>query len=153
VFTADRRIAIGAGAVAAVDKGLYFPSGANSLAVVAGGAAVSVNYDPTTGAMGPSVSSRRFKTNIRSLASDTSKLFDLRPVTFEYKATDVTDFGYLAEDVNEVLPELVPRDAEGRPLAVNYDRITVMLVEELRKTRDSLANALSDIAALKAKIL
>jgi hypothetical protein len=138
--TAAGRIAIGissasVSAQAVLDDSLYFHKSLGTNPVV-GGTSSPVRYEPATGQMGPDASSRRFKTDIVALESNTAKLFDLRPVTFTLKGNGSRDFGYIAEEVAEVLPELVPRDAEGKPYGVNYDRIVVLLVEEVRKLRD-----------------
>lgn len=128
---ATGRIAIGAGSLATLNNGLFFPT---TLANVAAG--VTVLFDAVTGQMGPMVSSRRFKTNIHAMNRDTARIFDLRPVDFTMKSNGAQDFGYVAEDVYEVLPELVPLDGEGRPFSVHYDRLVVFLLEEVRKLRD-----------------
>ena len=53
----------------------------------------------------------------------------LKPVTFHYKnqdtkkAENTPQFGLIAEDVAEVNPDLVVRDADGKPLTVRYDQV------------------------------
>jgi len=142
-------IGVDSAAVAAsaiTDNGLFFHK---SLAVVV---ATAVNYNATTGAMGPVVSSRRFKDNIQALELDSSKVFDLRPVSYDWNLPQLKghmrDFGLIAEEVAEIFPELVPRDAGGLPCSVNYDRISVLLLEELRKVRDVVAAQASKITEL-----
>jgi len=128
--------AAGTAALATVDDGLFFH---NALAVVAG---TAVEYDGATGQMGPIASSRRFKENVSSLADgaiDSAKVYDLREVAYTLKTNGAREFGLIAEEVAEVYPEIVPLDAERRPQAVKYDRLTVLLLAELRKLRDRVA--------------
>jgi hypothetical protein len=63
----------------------------------------------------------------------------LKPVAFHYKnqdtktAGDAPQFGLIAEDVAEVNPDLVVRDADGEVLAVRYDAVNAMLLNEFLK--------------------
>jgi len=43
------------------------------------------------------------------------------------------DFGLIAEEVHEVLPELVSYNEKNEPNAVNYKTIAVLLLEEMKK--------------------
>jgi hypothetical protein len=70
----------------------------------------------------------------------TSKaILALKPVMFRYKNQDTKKaqstphFGLIAEDVAEVNSNLVVRDAEGEPLAVRYDAVNAMLLNEFLK--------------------
>jgi Marseilleviridae peptidase len=139
VGTAQGRIAIGCDnvggfAVATADNGLFFHK---SLATAAGAA---VQYNAATGQMGPVASSIRFKDNVTDIEVDSTKIFQIRPVSYsligDTSSSPRREFGFLAEDVIEVLPELAPTDAKGQPMSVNYDRFVVLIIEELRKLRE-----------------
>jgi hypothetical protein len=80
-------------------------------------------------------SSKRYKKNIRGLKSPLDKILDLRPVSFEWKTTSEQDIGLIAEDVHELIPELVGYDKEGRPDAVKYDRVSLYLLEAVKKLK------------------
>jgi hypothetical protein len=144
------RVAIGQGVTATIDDGLFFRP---ALALVGGAPPANVAYDTVSGQMGPTASSARFKKDIVALEKDfdSADVFKLRAVAYTLKTGATREFGFLAEDVAEVLPSIVPRDAEGRPYSVNYDRITVMLVEELRKARDIIVSLGDRIAVLEGK--
>ena len=84
-------------------------------------------------------SSRKYKKDIKSLDSkDTNKIYDLNPTSFKYKQSDVIDFGLIAEEVDPVIPELVIYDKEGKPDAVKYNALTVLLLQELKKLRQEI---------------
>ncbi len=73
------------------------------------------------------------------------KLLALRPVTFKYKqepveGTQPLQFGLIAEEVAEVLPDLVVYDEEGRPETVRYHLLSSMLLNELKKQHRQLAD-------------
>jgi hypothetical protein len=88
-------------------------------------------------------SSRRYKEDIRDMADTSRRLLQLRPVTFRYTqayedgATPV-QFGLIAEEVAEVFPELVVHDADGRPDAVHYETLNVLLLNELQKQQQRI---------------
>ena len=101
-------------------------------------------------------SSRRYKENIIDLAIDTSKVYDLVPRTFKWKDSEeaivdedgitdevktiigATDFGLIAEEVHEILPELVIYNTANEPDAVRYKTIAVLLIEEMKKLKDRI---------------
>jgi hypothetical protein len=74
-------------------------------------------------------SSKRYKKNIRRLESQPDKILNLKPVSFEWKTTSGQDIGLIAEEVHEVIPELVGYDKEGRPDAVRYEMVSLYLLE------------------------
>ena len=90
-------------------------------------------------------SSAKYKENIQSLDSkDTDKIYNLNPTSFKYKQSDSIDFGLIAEEVNPVLPELVVYDKEGKPDAVKYNALTVLLLQELKKLRQEVDDLKND---------
>ena len=106
------------------------------------GAAVLVS---TTGQLGVQSSSRRHKENIRPMADASVALMKLRPVTFLYKEADAdgnkpVQFGLIAEEVAEVLPELVVRDDKGQPETVAYHVLPSLLLNEYQKQQVKLAD-------------
>ncbi len=61
----------------------------------------------------------------------------LKPVTFHYKKEldpdGIPQFGLVAEQVEKVNPDLVARDAEGKPYTVRYEAVNAMLLNEFLK--------------------
>jgi hypothetical protein len=80
-------------------------------------------------------SSIQYKENVKNLAFDSSKLDILRPVSYNYKLYDAPDIGLIAEEVDEVYPELINYDKEGKPESVKYHSLSVMLLDEVNKLR------------------
>jgi septal ring factor EnvC (AmiA/AmiB activator) len=82
-------------------------------------------------------SSHRFKKDIKPMDKASEALFALKPVTFRYKneidPTGTSQFGLVAEDVEELNPDLVVRDTEGKPYSVRYDQVNAMLLNEFLK--------------------
>lgn len=99
-----------------------------------GGVAVLVN---SSGKLGTTTSSRRYKREIRDMGERTERLLELRPVTFRDDRPGAEggplEYGLVAEEVAEVFPDLVVLDEEGRPDAVRYHLLSSMLLNELEK--------------------
>src|SRR6266516_4527746 len=100
----------------------------------AGGATVFVN---SSGKLGTSVSSARFKQNVQDMGDSSHALLALRPVTFHYKPEldpdGIAQFGLVAEEVEKINPALVVRDADGKPYTVRYEAVNAMLLNEFLK--------------------
>lgn len=99
-----------------------------------------------------SPSSARYKTNVEPLSTDTSRVLDIEPRQFEYEETGDEDTGLIAEEVEDLLPELVVYDDDGRPESVQYDRLGVFLAPEVRKNRERLAANSERVDELEARI-
>ncbi len=65
---------------------------------------------------------------------ESQKVHQLRPVTFHYKteAGGPIQYGLIAEEVAQVYPELVTRDADGVIEGVRYEALTPILLKELQ---------------------
>lgn len=102
---------------------------------VSAGLSVQIN---SKGQLGTMSSSRRYKEQIRDMGDQSSQLMRLRPVTFLYKP-EYTDsprelqYGLIAEEVDEVFPELVEYGKDGQPYAVRYQLLSSMLLNESQR--------------------
>jgi hypothetical protein len=54
-------------------------------------------------------------------------------VTFDWKETGQSDIGLIAEDVNKVLPQFVLKDELGIPQAIDYGKLTSVLIEAVKE--------------------
>ena len=61
-------------------------------------------------------------------------------------------FGLIAEEVAEVMPELVARDANGQPETVKYQLLAPMLLNEVQKQQRTIEAQVQQIAAQAAEI-
>ena len=107
------------------------------------------------GQLGTINSSRRFKKDVRPMGQTSETILALKPVTFHYKnqdtkkAENIPQFGLIAEDVAEVNPDLVVRDADGEPLSVRYDQVNAMLLNEFLKEHKIIAEQQATISQLR----
>src|SRR5262249_33521113 len=89
------------------------------------------------GQLSVQVSSERFKDAIKPMDKESEAIHALKPVTFRYKqhldAKGTPQFGLVAEDVEKVNPDLITRDARGKPYTVRYEAVNAMLLNEFLK--------------------
>jgi hypothetical protein len=83
-------------------------------------------------------------------------LFALKPVTFRYKKgidpQTIPQFGLVAEDVEEVNPDLVVRDKEGKVNTVRYEAVNAMLLNEFLKEHKKVEQLEGTLASLAATV-
>ncbi len=98
------------------------------------------------------LSSRENKTDISKIEADTGKIYDLVPVSFYYKTPGIKGkerakiepgtpkaFGLIAEDVEEIFPQLIMRPEKGGKIAgLDYSRLSVLMLPEMKKLRDAV---------------
>lgn len=92
----------------------------------------------TNGQLGTLLSSRRFKTDIQDMRDASAGLLKLRPVTFRYKqpysdGSQPIQYGLVAEEVEEVYPDLVVHSADGQVQTVQYYKLDAMLLNEVQR--------------------
>ena len=81
-----------------------------------------------------------YKEDIQPLEEvvDSSKIYDLKPVAYRYKADIEEHMGFIAEDVEEVIPRLISRDVHGRPDGIYYIDIIPLLVGEIKRLNNRI---------------
>lgn len=79
-------------------------------------------------------SSARFKTDIETISNANATVRELRGVRFNWIENGEPSLGFIAEEVADVLPELVEFDkTSGQAEAVNYAAMVSVLVEALKE--------------------
>lgn len=77
-------------------------------------------------------SSIRFKENVQPLQNVFATVSQLQGVSYDWKETGKADIGFIAEDVEKVLPQLVNKSEEGVVEGMNYGKLTALLVEVVK---------------------
>ena len=90
-------------------------------------------------------SSRKYKTAITHLPNQLDAVLKLNPVSYVKKSTGVTEMGFIAEEVQEIFPAVVAKDAEG----VHYSRLTAVLVSAVQELKQQLDDQALEIKELK----
>ncbi len=91
-------------------------------------------------------SSRRWKTNIQTIENSLEKVRQLRGVSYEWKKDGRADIGLIAEEVGEVVPEVVKFEDNGKDAkSVDYGHLVGLLVEAIKEQQ-------KQIEELKARV-
>ena len=77
-------------------------------------------------------SDRRLKKNIENLKNGSSILNRLRPVRFNWKADNRSDIGFIAQEVEQELPEITSQDSSGIK-RVDYAKLIPILVKTIQE--------------------
>jgi len=153
VTTASNVICIGAGVPGFnVDNSCFIGNIRNALVAPD---AVAVLVD-SFGKLGTMITSNRFNEEITPIGKASEALYALVPVIFHYKKEidpkSIPQFGLIAEDVEQVNPDLIVRDKQGQPYSVRYDQVNAMLLNEFLKEHRKNEEQQATIVGLKATV-
>jgi Chaperone of endosialidase len=103
--------------------------------------------------LGYQVSSRRYKEDIKPIDKASEALYTLQPVAFRYKGdvdpAHAQQYGFIAEDVAKVSPDLVVNDSQGKPSTLRFLSIQAMLLNEFLKEHTKVEQQQVTIGELK----
>lgn len=104
------------------------------------GSELPVFVNTKTGQLVTQSSSKESKTNIKDVSSMSDLLHKLKPVSFNFKdvVDGVTHYGLLAEDVLQVIPDLVNINSENKPSGIKYTEIIALLINEVQKLKKDI---------------
>jgi hypothetical protein len=120
---------------------------------VISGTPVKIN---SSGQLGVTPSSARFKRDIHNMERASDVLLALRPVTFHYKPEidpeGSRQFGLVAEEVEKVNPDLVVYDPQGKPYTVRYEAVNAMLLNEFLEEHQTVQKLEAALAAVNQRL-
>jgi hypothetical protein len=96
-------------------------------------------------------SAERYKENIETLDSG-DIIYNLRPVTFDWKETGERDYGLIAEEVNEHLPELVKKSEEGEVEGIKYTKLTSLLIKAVQDQAKQIEDLKREIRYIENRL-
>jgi len=99
-------------------------------------------------------SSRKLKHDIKPMDKASETIYQFKPVTFKYNSDwkGMTQYGLIAEEVAEVDPQLVVRGRDGEIMAVHYEQINNMLLNEFLKEHQTVQELKKEVAELTATL-
>lgn len=111
----------------------------------------------SNGQLGTVSSSIRFKEDVHDMADASSGLMQLRPVTFRYEkpfadGSKPIQYGLIAEEVEEVFPDLVAHSVDGQIESVKYQVLDSMLLNELQKEHQRVQQQSETIRLLESRL-
>ncbi len=119
---------------------------ASSLYLNRNGGTVYTGYSVVT-------SDRRFKNDITMLGYGIEDLMKLKPVSYKWKDSSDTNqhLGFIAQDVDEVIPEAVSMDPETGKYYMSYDSIVPILVKAVQEQQLQIKMLEKRLEALENK--
>jgi hypothetical protein len=91
-----------------------------------------------------SISDKKYKENVKTISNGIDKIEKLNPVEFDWndksdahKIGKKEDAGFIAQEVQKVLPNLVNENVDG-DLALNYEGIIPYLVQSIQELKKEI---------------
>jgi hypothetical protein len=108
-------------------------------------------------------SSERFKKNISTLEYGLEDLLKIKPVKYQYnfEKSGLYTIGFIAEEVSEVIPEVVSHQnenhkvvsrEEGKPVSMDYSKMSAVLVNAVKEQYSKVQELKKNNETLKARL-
>jgi hypothetical protein len=98
-----------------------------------------------------SYSDIRLKENVTNLPSQLSNIMALRPVEFDWKDGTGHQIGFIAQEVNEIYPDLVGENANGMLTLTDMNKNDARLIKCIQEQQTLITALTARVAALEAK--
>jgi len=100
-------------------------------------------FNPSTGTCSATVfnatSDERAKENIRPINDPLNKVLQLQGVDFTWKKNGEESTGLIAQQVEEILPQVVTQDSDGMK-GINYGALVGVLIEAIKELNSKIEN-------------
>lgn len=126
-------------------------TGAGGIIVSRGG--VTINNGNLTMGNGQFIqmnSDRRLKKNIRDLSPMLSRIRKVEPKQYGWKTSDAKSFGFIAQQIAEIFPELVHLNRDSGYYAVDYIQFTPLMLKAMQEVDQENQALKREIKDLKA---
>jgi hypothetical protein len=97
-----------------------------------------------------STSDNRVKENIKTVENSLNTLTQLRGVSFDWKETGKGSYGVIAQELEEILPDLVNT---GEVKSVNYNGLIGVLIEAVKEQQNEINDLKTNIKELNQIVL
>ncbi|MBN1988754.1 MAG: tail fiber domain-containing protein [Bacteroidales bacterium] len=96
----------------------------------------------------------RLKQNIEKLGNVLPSIKQLQGVTFNFKndPQNISQIGFIAQDVEKLFPQLVTTDSNGFK-SIAYGQVSAVLVETIKEQQNIIETQQEEIDALKQRVL
>ena len=97
-------------------------------------------------------SSLRYKKDFQPFGDGLGFINQLRPISFKWKADNMLDIGFGAEDVAQINPLFVTYNDKGEVEGVKYDRLSVVFVNAFKEQQAQIEQQKSQIEQQQQQI-
>ena len=125
-----------------------------SLGIGVAASGTSGRIDAANDIVAYSSSDRRFKENIKNIPNALAKVLKIGGYEFDWISNvelhghEGHDIGVIAQEIEEILPELVQTRESGYK-AVKYDKLVALLIEGMKEQQVQIDNLKSEVENLK----
>lgn len=109
---------------------------------------IDMSTDVERGLLSSCSSSIRYKEHVKDLSLGLGTVSKLRPVVFDWKNSQETDIGFIAEEVEQIDPILATY-TDGTVEGVKYRQLTAVLVNAIQEQQAQIDELKVQIAKLK----
>jgi len=95
-----------------------------------------------------SLSDARYKTAVQSIPDALEQIMQLQGITFSWIRSGEPSLGFIAQDVEQVIPHLVSTDGQGYK-SLDYGKITPVLVEAVKEQQQIIEQLRSELTQIK----
>jgi len=131
------------------DYFLLYTGFTSGTATVANVSSTKLFFNPSSGQLNAtdfnSLSDIRFKDNVETLENSSQTLDQLRGVSFDWKETGAKSFGLIAQEVEEILPEIVTTNDNGVK-SIRYLGLIAYLIESNKELQERVAQLESKLS-------
>ena len=132
-----------------------------SIGTLWAGTGAQLYWDSSTGEVRNGTSDQRFKTNVNTITGSIDIVNSLRGVQFNWTSENESEFkigpeqsgtqiGLIAQEVEQVLPEVVKPNGVKDYKTVEYDKIVAVLIEAIKEQQQQIDNLQQQIDSLKS---
>jgi hypothetical protein len=126
---ADGKVGVG---TESPSESLHVIGNARITAVGSTGGVNSIVYVTSTGQLSTNSSDVNKKHNIRNLPYGLNTINQLNPVAFDWNENDITDIGFIAQDIESIIPESVITNWDSQ-LIFRQEKIVPILVKAIQE--------------------
>lgn len=95
-------------------------------------------------------SDERLKKDVTPLKNPQAVLNELRGVNFTWRDSGRSDIGFIAQEVEKVVPEVVHTDAQTGMKSVEYGNLVAVLIEAMKEQQKQIDHLQSEIQSLQS---
>ena len=85
-------------------------------------------------------SDRRLKKNIKEINYGLDTIMNLNPKEYDWKKDDRHDIGFIAQEVEEIIPEIVKdkKHFDKEIKTLDYEKLTAVLIKAVQEQQDQI---------------
>lgn len=102
------------------------------------GSSANFYIDTISGRLQRSTCSRRYKSNIKNINEDTSKIFNINLKQFDHCCSKHYDIGLIAEEVYEQFPSMILKNNNNEIESIDYNQFFLAMFNELKKIKEEI---------------